>query len=111
MKRTIRKLLIVAQPDLFAVAQIRQSETVDLARLRMDAGIKQGAKTAAKANPDWTDGALEKVRLYALTHEYLMAENVRDDSAHDGRAWGSIFLKAARKGYIEKAGYAPAVSF
>jgi len=100
-----------AHPDLFAVAQTRHPEAPDLARIKRDIGIKRGERTARRVDADWMDRALERVRQFALIHdEPFLAENVRDDSAHDGRAWGAIFCKAARKGWIEKVGYAPSAS-
>ncbi len=87
-----------SHPDLFAVAKERQAAALESLTMIED-----------RINPSFTEAALESVRVYALTHEYFLAEEISVNGAHDNRIMGAIIRKAVKAGWIEKCGYGPAV--
>ncbi len=89
---------------------LASAEAARNARARADAGMAQAAERAERVEPGWRDGALEAVRRYALRHSHFMAEDVPlgIPSSADPRAAGAVFTDAMRRGWIAKAGYAPA---
>lgn len=103
----------MTQLDMFA-----QSYTD--AELRRDTGINAAIEHADREIAEWSDRAVEFVRLFARAAvgvgEFL-AENARH-FAHarglpdppDGRAWGAVMRRARRAGYIKNVGYRAARS-
>lgn len=88
--------------DLFAQAATRRDRGIDRAGRRDSA---------------WTDWAAEIIRQHARNHETFLIEDVHEYAIQcglpapvDGRAWGAATRLAAKRGYIVKAGYAPAKS-
>ena len=83
---------------------------------RRDSGITRAAEHADSDTPGWTKIAYEFLEACAGVRQHpFLAEDVLEmaAAAHlppppDSRAWGAIFRRAARKGVIAKAGYAPA---
>ncbi len=82
-------------------------------------GAVGAARAAGKAGDDWKESALLAVIDFAEAHpgEFCTAEIIRGyaetrglDEPPDRRAWGHVFIVAARQGLIVKAGYAPTVS-
>lgn len=115
----------MTQPDLFQMPQsfTRRGDSIvpptarEVAKERRDRGIGSATNHAAAISPDWSARALQWVRLYAVTHELFLAEDVRAEAETDGfavppdaRAWGGVMRRAAREGVIESHGYAPASS-
>lgn len=94
------------QPGLF--------DPTAAARQRAERGMRDAAIGAEEKSPGWHAQALEAVREFAATHsEPFMAEQVRASMPFknvDARAFGSVMQDAYRRGWIEKAGYAPANS-
>lgn len=85
------------------------------ARAARDAGIKQAADHAEEVRPDWSALADEALRIFVAgkrgTGVTFTSEDVRSSVAaafvpHPPhlRAWGSVFVRAARAGLIVKAG-------
>lgn len=83
------------------------------AELRRDTGIARAAARADRECPKWTDTAFEVLTIYCGLfgpgHEFH-CESLRERAVThgvlpdppDGRAWGSVFRRAARAGLIEK---------
>lgn len=78
-----------------------------------DAGIRRAEDHAGYV---WIDCAQEYFDLYLLTQQQptFMTEDIRKWSHErgcpmppDGRAWGGIILRAAKKERIKAVGYAP----
>ncbi|TAM22380.1 MAG: hypothetical protein EPN60_16945 [Nevskiaceae bacterium] len=86
------------------------------ARRRRDSGIARAADHADAETPGWTDIAFEFLEACAKVRAApFLAEDVIEmaKAAHlpeppDGRAWGGVFQRAARRGVISKIGFAPA---
>jgi hypothetical protein len=88
---------------------------MNTAELRRDTGIARAAARADRECPKWTDTAFEMLatycHIYGPGHEFH-CESLRERAeAHgvvpeppDGRAWGSVFRRAARAGLIRKTG-------
>lgn len=80
---------------------------------RRDRGIQSSGDHAGSV---WKRRATGYLLEYLAAHrEPFLAEDVREfaaqlESPPDGRAWGSVFQEAARRGLIVKVGYAPAKS-
>lgn len=93
------------QPDLFATE----------APARRDLGIARARRRAEReCGPTWTDEAAEYLARYARrTHgqPFLIEDAVEVCPLRrpsNPRAWGAAVRQAARKGWIVKAGAAPA---
>jgi hypothetical protein len=96
---------------------MQQLDWMDVA-VRRDTGIRRAADHAERETPGWGHGALAFLRGFAAgaTGPFL-AEDVAAayidrglPPPPDGRAWGSVFQRAARRGVIRRIGYAPARS-
>lgn len=88
---------------------------IDFARARRDDGIQRSGDHAGTAWKRHATGYLKEFLVLKGKGNTFLAEDVREFAAAledppDGRAWGSVFQDAARKGLIVKAGYAPAKS-
>lgn len=96
------------QPDLF------DAPTGEELR---DAGIQQAIDHAEEVEPGWKDQAYEHLERYIndylprLRLDEFMAEEARLWSHEQGlsrpptaRAWGGVFLKASKRGLIQKIG-------
>jgi len=77
-----------------------------------DAGIKRAVDHADKKNADWSKKAYSFLKEFIYLYDAdFMGEDVRTSSAGivpvppSKRAWGSVILKAAKDGLIEKIGY------
>jgi len=87
---------------------------------RRDIGIHRAIEKADRDVPDWSliayYGLLKFVQAHTLTK--FLAEDVREwcerhryvPPPENGRAWGAVMQRAARRKVIEKCGYAPAKS-
>lgn len=86
--------------------------TLDFARRQRDRGMGQAELGAVNACEDWPDLALSYLRLYATQHpDRFTAEDVLEAADKWGlmvppndRAWGPVFLRAAKQGLIRKDG-------
>lgn len=81
---------------------------------RRDLGVARSSSHAQRIDPAWKKAAVEELRLYAISHEDFLIEEVAGgfpvpDGA-DKRSWGSAVQEAKRYGFIEHAGAAPATS-
>lgn len=83
------------------------------ARAARDQGIKQAIDHADAKLPRWSDRALEVLRAYIRSPEVgeFTAEDVRAYAGRVGlpqpphlRAWGGVFQRAVKAGWIERAG-------
>lgn len=84
------------------------------ARAERDAGIAQALEHADRVEPEWRVGALAFLLQYAATHgdftaydviaAYNFAGNVEPP---DTRAWGGVFMGAAKRKQILRVGYVP----
>lgn len=87
------------QPDLFSGQELR------------DIGMKQATDHADQKIEKWSDRAYDFLLEFIKTNKEFMAEDVRNASEGtlelppSNRAWGSIFVKAARAGMIKRKGY------
>lgn len=83
----------------------------DSGRARRDLGISRALQHAEKVEPGWQDRALAFLLDYAETHETFSGESVRQASRGivpeppHLRAWGSVIMAGARRGWIRKIGY------
>lgn len=67
------------------------------------------SRVMENAGPDWAARALAWLKLYVLDHEFLDPDDARKygcPQPHDWRAMGGIYKRAARLGWIERAGLA-----
>lgn len=84
---------------------------------RRDAGIRRAQEHAESDQPGWTETAAEYLRFYA-EHRTFGQPFLIEDAASvytgarpaNGKAWGAAVQMAARRGWISKAGAAPARS-
>lgn len=89
------------QSDLFSGEYLR------------DIGIERSVNKANKDHDKWSDIAYSFLLHYIKSNPEFMAENVRNESLVLGlvpeptnkRAWGAIFVKAARLGLIKRIGF------
>jgi hypothetical protein len=88
----------------------------ETARRRRDSGIARAADHANAETSGWTEIAFDFLEACAKVRAApFLAEDVIEmaKAAHlpeppDGRAWGGVFQRGARRGLIQKAGFAPA---
>ena len=90
------------------------------AAARRDLGMARAQLGAERKEPGWTENAVNLLRAFAdRQDEPFLAETfVRHcegppgllPAPKDGRAWGPVFQVAARRGFVVRAGYAPAVT-
>lgn len=84
------------------------------ARAARDAGIAAAVEHADHVEPKWSDTAYDFLVGYLPSVETLTSEDVREASRGvvsdppSLRAWGGVFMRAARAGLIERAGYGTA---
>lgn len=86
------------------------------ARRRRDSGIARAADHANAETSGWTDIAFDFLEACAKVRAApFLAEDVIEmaKAAHlapppDGRAWGGVFRRAAKRGVIAKVGFAAA---
>jgi len=75
-----------------------------------DAGIMQAAEHADAVIENWSEIALQFLQTFLNTAGEFMTEEVRlaaigfVPEPPDARAWGSIIVKARKKGLIKKTG-------
>lgn len=81
------------------------------ARAARDRGMQQALDHAQAENPDWKTVAYTWLIGYAKTHHQFISEDVGDAYEAAGlpapptrRAWGALYQKAAREGYIVQDG-------
>lgn len=93
--------------DLFTIADVAQ-----LAH----AGAQRAADKANRlTNDQWSKEADTFLSVYAKYHPTFQCSQVREAAkgivpehpGMDPRAWGSVFIRANRKGLIRALGYAP----
>lgn len=81
------------------------------ARRERDAGMSRALSHAERVNDGWSDVALAKLTIYARTHAQFTSYDFRQ--AYTGpesptpKAFGPVFLKAAKQGVIQRVGYQP----
>jgi hypothetical protein len=70
--------------------------------------MRRAKEHADRVEPNWSDCAMGWVRIYALAKEEFICEDVRRYAEGrglplppDGRAWGSVMMKASRAGLIQ----------
>lgn len=87
----------------------------DRARTLRDQGMAASTAHADAVSPTWSDRALAFVHEWAVSHQTFTSEDVRIFAHNmglptppDQRAWGTVMLAAARKGWTRKAGYVTA---
>lgn len=113
-----------SQPDLFAapfvqrgdslIARDRSGNALDpdaLARAARDEGIHRAIEHANADGSGWSDLAYAFLRLFLRTHRFFISEDVSDASKLAGmtqpptdRAWGAIYVRAAREKLIVQDG-------
>jgi hypothetical protein len=87
--------------------------SLDDARTLRDEKMAQALDHAERNDPTWGAQALDYLKWYAETHDRFpgwfvtqAAELCKEvPTPPTLKAWGSIFTKAARQGWIEKCGY------
>jgi hypothetical protein len=78
-----------------------------------DMGMAQAIGHAESVDPNWPESAHQALIRFIGSHRgEFMAEQVREFAAKTGlsqpphlRAWGSVFLRAARAGLIRRVGF------
>lgn len=77
-----------------------------------DRGIAQAADHASRIDDTFAERALAFLYAYARANEQFISETATDAAAVEGltspadrRAWGAVFQKAAKQGYIRKIGF------
>jgi hypothetical protein len=83
------------------------------AREARDDGIRRATEHADAVSPRWSDEAYEALLRWCegKSGREFLAESARLDlvdavpAPPDQRAWGGVFVRAARAGYLERAGY------
>lgn len=86
---------------------------LDFARKARDEGMQRSTDHADGDAPGWSDDALAFLKQYAEAHDQFVGWYVTKHAELSGKvaapptkkAWGSIFTKAQRLGWIEKNGY------
>jgi len=89
--------------------------TLTEARAQGEDGMRRALDHAEAKVLKWGDLASAYLKLYAETHDVFPGWFVTRAAELDGvvpkpptlRAWGAIFKKAARLGYIKRTGYRP----
>ncbi len=84
------------------------------ARVAREHGMQQALDHAERKVDNWGDVAMAFLHGYALSHDRFAGWMVTREAEltkavqtpPTGKAWGSIFTKAARIGIIKKDGYA-----
>lgn len=74
-------------------------------------GIGRALNTTLKKNPEWAAKAYAFLEAFARENETFISEDVSDLSRktdfpqpHTDRAWGAIYLRAAKSGLIRQEG-------
>lgn len=76
-----------------------------------DKGIAKAVKHAEDTNHEWSKKALDFLYLYARAHDHFSGEMVRVEAKGivpdppSLRAWGSVLLSGARRGWIRQVGF------
>jgi len=96
------------------LSPVQQAPVLDIkqARAERDNGIKRAADHADRVSDGWSDRAYQFLLKFLGNHNGpFMAEEVRSAAAlmdfelpPSARAWGSVVLKAAKAGIIERIG-------
>ena len=77
-----------------------------------DKGIKKALDNANNTHDKWSDKAYDFLLKYIKYQNQFMTEDVRIASEKaipkppSNRAWGSVILKAAKSGLINRVGFA-----
>lgn len=86
--------------------------SIDFARLERDAAMQRVAEKADRVSPGWSDEAAAFLRQFAGRTEWFtsadvigMAVEAGIPQPHDRRAWGPVFMAAARSGLIAQDGF------
>lgn len=81
------------------------------ARIARDAGMQRALDHAERVAPEWKHQAYTFLIAYAKTHAEFISEDVGDAYEAAGlpmpptrRAFGALYVKAAREGFIKQCG-------
>lgn len=89
----------------------QQAINFDAPRAAAIAGMTLAADHAEAVSPEWKERAYRALRQYAMTRQRFTAYDFRHAglivSPTTDKAFGPIFLKAARAGLIQRVGYDP----
>lgn len=85
----------------------------EAARRARDAGIQAAVDHADAVTPKWSEVAYDYLIGYAYGSPDFTSEDVREAAYRSGsveqppseRAWGGVFMRAARNGIVQRAGY------
>jgi hypothetical protein len=81
-------------------------------QLGLELGHAAAERAADHAGDDWKDRAYAAFVSFSRSHKQFTTEDVRDASnvgePPDLRAWGSVALRAKRKGIVRAAGWVSA---
>lgn len=93
----------------------KQQLTIDFAAAKAarDAGIQAATDHADAVSPKWSDVAYGYLHNFACTAESFTSEDVRTaayaseavPTPPNERAWGGVFMRAARNGVLLRDGY------
>jgi len=76
-----------------------------------DQGMKKAVDHADAIINDWSEGAYQFLLIFLQHRSIFMTEEVREASMGivpeppSLRAWGSVIVRAAKSGHIQRAGY------
>lgn len=86
--------------------------TAEASRHARDVGMAQALDHAEADDPDFSDKATHYLYTYALTHDrftgFMVTTSARITKSvkfKSGKAWGSLFVRAQREGWIVKDGF------
>jgi hypothetical protein len=93
---------------------IKQLEIFEAVAVR-DAAIQQASANAERKHPGWNEQAYQFLLDFIKDRsDPFMAEDVREAANRkkfplppSERAWGGVFVRAAKEGIIKNNGYAP----
>lgn len=84
--------------------------SIEFSRASRDAAMRAVASGAEKKTPGWGDVAFSFLSAYASRHELFSAEDATTAakargivSPTDARAWGPVYMRAARERLIERS--------
>lgn len=112
-------ILVLLDPNLTQDADAdpdrrQMLSRMELARAERDTGMQTALDHAQADLPEWGGLALAYLRNYAETHDRFpawfatgAANLTRSVPVRSGKAWGSIFVRAQRLGWIVKDGFRP----
>lgn len=103
----------MSQLNLFESPPPNAQRLTPTAHEAAEQGMQAAVDHADAEQPNWSDDALDMVRIYFGQHTEGMVEDIRAFAESRGftpapsaRAWGPVIRTAAREGIVVSKGYA-----